>query len=145
MTLDSMMGVPDYLEDRSWVNELWVLAAFYSCDLDHCAISIPFQLGSEWNLWRLSPRSWTTIGIKLDQFPSLRNVATDSLDGIMAHGRGPTILIAMWTTTSIAALFVVARLYTRIKILRSVGLDDYLMASSMVILRILMIPFSIDD
>uniref|UniRef100_A0A093UM92 Rhodopsin domain-containing protein n=1 Tax=Talaromyces marneffei PM1 TaxID=1077442 RepID=A0A093UM92_TALMA len=51
----------------------------------------------------------------------------------MAQDRGPTILIAMWTTTSIATLFVAARLFTRIRILRNIGLDDYLIASSMVI------------
>ena len=62
----------------------------------------------------------------------------------MADSRGPTILIAMWTTTSIATLFVIARLYTRIKILRSLGLDDYLMACSMVLSKILMILLAID-
>ncbi|EED22505.1 conserved hypothetical protein [Talaromyces stipitatus ATCC 10500] len=51
----------------------------------------------------------------------------------MAQNRGPTILIAMWTTTSIATLFVAARLFTRIRILRDIGLDDYLIAASMVI------------
>jgi hypothetical protein len=51
---------------------------------------------------------------------------------MMAQNRGPTILIAMWTATSIAVMFVAARLYTRIRILRNIGLDDYLIASSMV-------------
>ncbi|OKL55304.1 hypothetical protein UA08_09457 [Talaromyces atroroseus] len=51
----------------------------------------------------------------------------------MAQDKGPTILIVMWTTTSIATLFVAARLFTRIRILRNIGLDDYLIASSMVI------------
>jgi hypothetical protein len=52
----------------------------------------------------------------------------------MAQSRGPTILIAMWTTTSIATFFVAARVYTRLKILRSFGLDDYLMVFSIVCL-----------
>lgn len=45
---------------------------------------------------------------------------------IMAQNRGPTILIAMWTTTSITTVFVAARLYTRMRILKSTGIDNYL-------------------
>jgi hypothetical protein len=46
--------------------------------------------------------------------------------------RGTAILVAMWTTTSIATIFVAARLYTRTKIVRSLGLDDYLISLSIV-------------
>ena len=50
----------------------------------------------------------------------------------MAQNEGPTILIVMWTTTLIATLIVAARLFTRLKIVRNIGLDDYLITSSMV-------------
>uniref|UniRef100_A0A093VHN4 Rhodopsin domain-containing protein n=1 Tax=Talaromyces marneffei PM1 TaxID=1077442 RepID=A0A093VHN4_TALMA len=47
--------------------------------------------------------------------------------------RGTVILVAMWTTTSIATIFVAARLYTRAKIVRSLGLDDYLISMSILL------------
>ncbi|KUL81321.1 hypothetical protein ZTR_10126 [Talaromyces verruculosus] len=47
--------------------------------------------------------------------------------------RGTVILVAMWTTTSIATIFVAARLYTRAKIVRSLGLDDYLISLSILL------------
>lgn len=46
--------------------------------------------------------------------------------------KGPTILIAMWTTTTIAAAFVAGRVYTRFNILKAPGLDDFLIAMSLV-------------
>jgi multisubunit Na+/H+ antiporter MnhF subunit len=46
--------------------------------------------------------------------------------------KGPTILTVMWTTTSIAILFVIARLYIRYRIVKNPGLDDILITVSMV-------------
>jgi hypothetical protein len=47
------------------------------------------------------------------------------------QNKGPTILGVMWATTSTALVFVVARIYTRGKILKKLGLDDYLISLSM--------------
>ncbi|KAH8691904.1 hypothetical protein BGW36DRAFT_400054 [Talaromyces proteolyticus] len=49
------------------------------------------------------------------------------------QNKGPTILGVMWATTSTALVFVVARVYTRGKILKKMGLDDYLIGLSMIL------------
>ncbi|PYI06301.1 hypothetical protein BO78DRAFT_418709 [Aspergillus sclerotiicarbonarius CBS 121057] len=46
--------------------------------------------------------------------------------------KGPRILAVFWTMTSLALLLVAARLFIRIKVLRSPGADDWLIAASMV-------------
>ena len=45
---------------------------------------------------------------------------------------GPMIVTVMWTETIVALIFVLARLYTRSRIVRSIGWDDHLIAISMV-------------
>ncbi|RAK99095.1 uncharacterized protein BO80DRAFT_411348 [Aspergillus ibericus CBS 121593] len=45
--------------------------------------------------------------------------------------KGPRILAVFWIMTSLAILLVAARLFIRIKILRSPGADDWLIAASM--------------
>lgn len=47
-------------------------------------------------------------------------------------GRGPTVNAALWTETAIAAVFVFARVYTRVFILRSAGWDDALLIITLV-------------
>jgi hypothetical protein len=47
-------------------------------------------------------------------------------------GYGPIILITLWTEAAIALVFVCMRLWTRIKINRVVGWDDYLISFSCV-------------
>jgi hypothetical protein len=46
--------------------------------------------------------------------------------------QGPTILAVMWSLTALALVLVVARLCVRQRILRNFGLDDWLIAFSMV-------------
>ena len=43
-------------------------------------------------------------------------------------GYGPIIVAIMWAETGITLLFVALRLYTRIRINRTVGWDDYLIS-----------------
>jgi hypothetical protein len=52
----------------------------------------------------------------------------------MTHigGYGPIIIATMWAETGITLLFVALRLYTRIRINRTVGWDDYLISLSSV-------------
>ena len=45
---------------------------------------------------------------------------------------GSAIIAIVGTFTGISALFVAARLYVRIKLMRSIGLDDYLIVLAMV-------------
>jgi hypothetical protein len=45
---------------------------------------------------------------------------------------GPLVVTVMWTETIAALVFVLARLYTRARIVRSIGWDDHLIAVSMV-------------
>ncbi|SPO06361.1 related to integral membrane protein pth11 [Cephalotrichum gorgonifer] len=47
-------------------------------------------------------------------------------------GRGPTVNAALWTEAVIAALFIFARMYTRIFILHSAGWDDFLLCVTLV-------------
>jgi hypothetical protein len=47
-------------------------------------------------------------------------------------GYGPIIITTMWVETGITLLFVSLRLYTRIRINRTTGWDDYLIAMSSV-------------
>lgn len=54
-------------------------------------------------------------------------------------GYGPTIVATMWAETGITLLFVALRLYTRIRINRTVGWDDYLISLS----SVMMIPYSV--
>jgi hypothetical protein len=46
--------------------------------------------------------------------------------------QGPTILAVMWSLTVLALVLVVARLCVRQRIIRNFGLDDWLIAFSMV-------------
>lgn len=46
--------------------------------------------------------------------------------------KGPIILIVMWALTSIALILVIARVYTRLVVLKNPGADDYLITLSMV-------------
>jgi predicted O-methyltransferase YrrM len=45
---------------------------------------------------------------------------------------GAGIIAVVGTFTGISALFVAARLYVRIKLMRTIGLDDYLIVLAMV-------------
>ncbi|KAI9926251.1 hypothetical protein ASPWEDRAFT_115636 [Aspergillus wentii DTO 134E9] len=47
--------------------------------------------------------------------------------------KGPKILAVLWTLTGLTAIMVIARLFIRSKMLRNMGLDDYLIAVSMVL------------
>lgn len=43
-------------------------------------------------------------------------------------GWGPTIIAVMWTETVVALIFVCLRLWTRLRINRVAGWDDYLIS-----------------
>ena len=45
---------------------------------------------------------------------------------------GTSMIAIVGTFTSLSALFVAARLYVRIRLLRNLGLDDYLIVLAMV-------------
>lgn len=45
---------------------------------------------------------------------------------------GSTIIAIVGSLTAVSSLFVAARLYVRIKLMRSIGLDDYLIVLAMV-------------
>ncbi|CZR68799.1 related to integral membrane protein pth11 [Phialocephala subalpina] len=49
-------------------------------------------------------------------------------------GYGPIIIVTLWTETAIALIFMCMRLWTRIKINRVVGWDDYLISFSCIML-----------
>ena len=49
-----------------------------------------------------------------------------------ADDRGPLQLEASWIGVGIAVLVVTARIYTRVKIVRRLSLDDYLMVAALV-------------
>lgn len=46
--------------------------------------------------------------------------------------KGPKIMGVLWALTGFTTLVVAARLYIRLVMLRSFGLDDYLIAAGMV-------------
>jgi len=48
------------------------------------------------------------------------------------QNRGPELLAVTWVFTSVALLVVIAKFYTRVKVLHSTGLDDALVILSMV-------------
>jgi hypothetical protein len=47
-------------------------------------------------------------------------------------GYGPTIIATLWAETTLALVFVCMRLWTRIRINKTVGWDDYLISLSWV-------------
>jgi hypothetical protein len=47
-------------------------------------------------------------------------------------GYGPTIIATLWAETLLALVFVCMRLWTRIRINKTVGWDDYLISLSWV-------------
>jgi hypothetical protein len=40
-------------------------------------------------------------------------------------GDAPKMLAVLWSLTALALVFVLLRLYTRLRVLRAYGLDDY--------------------
>lgn len=48
------------------------------------------------------------------------------------QNKGPVLLAVMWALTGLATVLVWARLFIRLKIVRAFGLDDRLIAISMV-------------
>lgn len=56
--------------------------------------------------------------------------ATSVVD--MNANRGPELLAITWVFTVLALLVVIAKFYTKAKILRGLGLDDFLVVLSMV-------------
>lgn len=46
--------------------------------------------------------------------------------------KGPKILAVLWTLTAVATLFVVARIFIRLRMLKNFGVDDYLIIVSVV-------------
>ncbi|KAI1370405.1 hypothetical protein F4677DRAFT_465480 [Hypoxylon crocopeplum] len=57
---------------------------------------------------------------------------TDLTPEITANDKGPTIVAVNCTVTSLSTLFVVARIYVRIKIVKKFQLDDWLILVSLV-------------
>ncbi|KAH8704232.1 hypothetical protein BGW36DRAFT_99434 [Talaromyces proteolyticus] len=50
----------------------------------------------------------------------------------MGQASGPAIVAVIWTFVSISSILVAARLYTRLRIVNKIGLDDYIMAFSLI-------------
>lgn len=50
-----------------------------------------------------------------------------------AQDQGPALLVVIWTLTGITTVMVAVRLFIRTKIIRNLGLDDWLIAFSMVL------------
>lgn len=48
------------------------------------------------------------------------------------RSNGATMIAIVGSLTAVSALFVAARLYVRIKLMRNLGLDDYLIVLAMV-------------
>jgi len=57
---------------------------------------------------------------------------TDRRSNDGGASNGTTIIAIVGSLTGVSALFVAARLYVRIKLMRNVGLDDYLIVLAMV-------------
>jgi len=53
-------------------------------------------------------------------------------EGFAQQTKGPTVLAVCISLTTVATVFVAARLYVRVKILSRLGLDDWLIIVSMV-------------
>lgn len=53
-----------------------------------------------------------------------------------SQDRGPSSLATLSSMTGVTAIFVAARLFVRIKLLKNPGLDDYLIVVAMVIILI---------
>ncbi|QKX64296.1 uncharacterized protein TRUGW13939_11470 [Talaromyces rugulosus] len=52
----------------------------------------------------------------------------------MAHGHASAAacMAVIWTLTALSTLFIAARLYTRLRIVNTIGLDDYIMSASLI-------------
>jgi hypothetical protein len=48
------------------------------------------------------------------------------------ENKGPEVLVSCTVVTVVALILVVARMYVRVKVVKSVGLDDYAILASMV-------------
>lgn len=59
-------------------------------------------------------------------------MAASTENATRTDGKGPTIVAVIWSMTSLATIFVVARLCVRQRLLRNFGLDDWLIGISMV-------------
>lgn len=56
----------------------------------------------------------------------------DSTANDQGGGKGAEMMSVMWALTGVTTFIVVARLFIRQKVLRVLGLDDWLIALSMV-------------
>lgn len=52
--------------------------------------------------------------------------------GHPSDDKGPKILTVLWVLTGLTTVIVTARMYIRIILLRNIGIDDYLIAVSLV-------------
>lgn len=58
-------------------------------------------------------------------------------------GKGAEMMAVMWALTGVTTFIVVARLFIRQKVLRVLGLDDWLIAASMVSIHLNFPAFSV--
>ncbi|KAL9025195.1 MAG: hypothetical protein Q9196_005943 [Gyalolechia fulgens] len=56
---------------------------------------------------------------------------TEAILLVEDHNRGPELLVVTWIFTVLALLVVITRFYTKVRVLRNIGLDDGLVALSM--------------
>jgi hypothetical protein len=61
-----------------------------------------------------------------------RTMSSDQHSNDRGFSNGATIIAIVGSFTGVSALFVAARLYVRIKLMRNIGLDDYLIVLAMV-------------
>lgn len=52
------------------------------------------------------------------------------------QNRGPVLLTVIWIITALALMIVGLKIYTKFKIVRDAGIDDFLIFLSMVRLRV---------
>jgi hypothetical protein len=60
-------------------------------------------------------------------------MATATEEGVPNEDQGPVILGATLTVTIAALITMITRLYVRIRMIRNVGWDDYVMISAMIL------------
>lgn len=64
--------------------------------------------------------------------PQIYNMASIRRSHPKYENRAPELLAVLWTFTTLALVVVLVKVYTRVKIIRETGLDDFLILFSMV-------------
>ena len=77
--------------------------------------------------------------------PSLVSIREDkTFMSHESHDRGPEFLAIFGTGAAIAAIVVILRVWIRVRILRKVGIDDWVVSASLVTTWVFMFPAIVD-